>query len=363
MSIVTMKPILEKANKEKYAYGAYNVYALCQVDALIRAHEEKNLDLIIQVADPANGFLGGKADFMAASKEDRFLGAKRIAEKFKESASNTKINVCLHLDHGKSLEAIKNAIEAGFTSVMYDGSHLSYEENVRNTKIVADYAHKNGVSIEAELGVLGGVEDDVKAEKSLFTQVDEALDFVKRTGVDCLAISYGTQHGANKGKDAKLRMDIVRDIREAFEENSIYCPLVSHGSSNVPADIVEDINNLGGNVQHAYGIAFAELEKAIAEGICKINIDTDIRLATTLAFKKYFANNDNLSNGMTKVKSILDGDLKCIDPRVFLGPVIQKVVTKHEADEDVMLINELMKSAVDIICSRAIPAFTKGRVI
>lgn len=361
MSKTTIKPILKKASKQGYAHGAYNVYALCQIDALISSHEQHNLPLIIQVADPANGFLGGKTDFMSAVTEDRFVGAKRIAEKFNKAASNTNIDVCLHLDHGKSMDAIKNAIDAGFTSVMYDGSHLTYEENVKNTKIAADYAHRHEVSIEAELGVLGGVEDDVKAEKSLFTLPDEALDFVKRTGVDCLAISYGTQHGANKGKDAKLRMDIVRDIKKVFEENNMDCPLVSHGSSNVPADIVAEINKLGGDVQNAHGIAYEELHKAIAEGICKINIDTDIRLATTLEFKRYFAQNSNLSKGMSEVKNILDENPKCIDPRVFLGPVIQKVVTEHPMDDDVKLVNKLMQNAVKTICSRAIPAFAKDK--
>ncbi len=358
MSKETIKPILEKANEGKYAHGAYNVYALCQIDALIKAHEEHNLSLIIQVADPANGFLGGRPDFMDASIEDRYVGAKRIAEKFKDSASKAKIEVCLHLDHGKSIEAIKNAIDAGFTSVMYDGSHLPYEENVKNTKVAVDYAHKHGVSIEAELGVLGGIEDDVKAEKSLFTLPEEALDFVNRTGVDCLAISYGTQHGANKGKDAKLRTDIVRDIKKVFEENNINCPLVSHGSSNVPQDIVEGINQLGGDVKNAYGISFEELGKAIDEGICKINIDTDIRLATTLEFRNYFENNTELTEGMTKVKGILDNNPKCFDPRVFLAPVIDKVVTKHVADEDVKVINTLMQNAINTICSCTIPAFT-----
>ena len=358
MGIVNINKILHKASKSNTAYGAYNVYALCQIDALIKVHEKYGSSLIIQVADPANGFLGGSADFMNSSTAERKLGAKRAADKLIGAASNSSIDICLHLDHGKSLETIENVIDAGFTSVMYDGSHLPYEKNVKNTKKAACMAHEKGASIEAELGVLRGVEDDVKSDVSSFTNPNQALDFVRETKVNCLAISYGTQHGANKGKNVKLKTDIVKDIKEVFLKNNVNCPLVSHGSSNVPGDIVAEINSLGGDVKNTGGISFEQISKAVDAGICKINIDTDIRLATTLEFRKYFAANGEMMGNLAEVKKILDENRSLFDPRVFLVPVMEKLIAPCEKDGEIEIIEELMEKAVFNICERAIPVFS-----
>jgi len=362
MSLSTITPLLIEATKNKRALGAYNVYTLDQIDALIEVHEQHKSSLIIQVADPANGFLGGNPDFMNAPACDRRKGAMAIGAKFQAAAAKTKIDVCLHLDHGKSLEAIKNAIEAGFTSVMFDGSHLPYEENVRMTKEAADLAHSHGVSIEAELGVLGGTEDDVHSDHSYFTKPEEALDFVIRTGVDCLAISYGTQHGANKGKNTVLRNDIVEGVGQLLKANDIECPLVSHGSSTVPKDIVESINALGGKISNAYGIKPDQMSKAVYSGIAKINVDTDIRLATTLAFLKYIETHEPLPEGIRKVSQVLAADPTSFDPRVFLVPVMDQVINIDGQTHETPLITRLLKEAVFNICNRTIPVFSRTGV-
>jgi fructose-bisphosphate aldolase class II len=358
MGLYNITTLLNDAFEKNYALGAYNIYALCQADALIKIHEENGSPLIIQVADPANGFLGGNADFMNATVEDKFEGAKRIANYVKKIADKSDTPICLHLDHGKSYEAIVNAIDAGFSSVMYDGSHLSLEENIKNTKRVVEYAHAKGVSVEAELGVLCGVEDDVISDESRYTNPEQALYFIKETGVDCLAISYGTSHGANKGKDAKLKGKIVQEIKKKLKEQNISCPLVSHGSSNVPQDIVVNINELGGNIKGANGISFEELSKVIPNGICKINVDTDIRLATTMHFRRYFSDTSNeMTKGLEEIKSFLDTNPSCFDPRVFMVAVMDKIITEGHDDHELDIIKDLMAKGVYEICSRTIPVF------
>jgi fructose-bisphosphate aldolase class II len=187
----------------------------------------------------------------------------------------------LHLDHGKDFDSVKAAIDGGYTSVMIDGSSLPFDENVELTREVVKYAHERGVSVEGELGVLAGVEDHVFSDESTYTNPMKAIEFFKKTEVDCLAISYGTMHGAVKGKNVKLRQEIVIAIKECLRHEKIFGVLVSHGSSTVPQYIVDEINALGGDIKNADGISINEIKHAIACGIGKINVDTDLRLAVT----------------------------------------------------------------------------------
>ena len=217
-------------------------------------------------------------------------------------AAGSDIPVALHLDHGPNFEEAKDCIEYGFSSVMYDGSHHPYDENVAEAKKVADFAHQHDVTVEAELGVLAGIEDDVKAAEHIYTQPEEVEDFVSKTGVDSLAIAIGTSHGAHKfkpGEDPKLRLDILAEIEKRIPG----FPIVLHGSSAVPHQFVEMINQYGGDIADAIGIPDSELRKAAKSAVAKINVDTDGRLAFTAGIREVFAKKP--------------GEF---DPRKYLGP-------------------------------------------
>ena len=205
MPLVPLRPVLEAAEAHGYAQGAFNVNAVCQAKAVIEIHELLRAPAILQGADLANAFMGGRADFQNGTLEDKKKGAKNIAAAVKKYGEQSPIPVVLHLDHGRDFDSCVAAIEGGYTSVMIDGSSLPYEENVELTREVVKYAHPRGVSVEGELGVLAGVEDHVFAANSTYTNPLTAVDFLKKTGADALAISYGTMHGASKGKDVKLR--------------------------------------------------------------------------------------------------------------------------------------------------------------
>lgn len=224
---------------------------------------------------------------MNATLEDKKAGAKNIAAAVKKYGEDSPIPVVLHLDHGKDFDSVKAAIDGGYTSVMIDGSSLPFEENIELTREVVKYAHERGITVEGELGVLAGVEDHVFAASSTYTNPMNAVEFFRKTGVDCLAISYGTMHGPSKGKNVKLRKEIAIAIKECMNHENIFGVLVSHGSSTVPQYIVDEINALGGDVQNAYGISVEELKQAIPCGIGKINVDTDIRLAVTRNMKEF----------------------------------------------------------------------------
>ncbi|MCL2727565.1 MAG: class II fructose-1,6-bisphosphate aldolase, partial [Bacteroidales bacterium] len=225
-----------------------------------------------------------------------------------------QIPIVLHLDHGDSFELCKSCIESGFSSVMIDGSHLPYEENVALTKKVVEFAHQYDVTVEGELGVLAGVEDDVSAEHHTYTEPDEVEDFVKRTGVDSLAISIGTSHGAFKfkpGQKAEIRLDILAEIERRIPG----FPIVLHGASSVPQDIVAEINQFGGKLKDSIGIPEEQLRAAAKSAVCKINIDSDGRLAMTAAVRKTFAEKPEE-----------------FDPRKYLGPARSKLqeLYKHK---------------------------------
>mgnify|MGYP002535125588 CR=1 FL=1 len=294
--LVPMRAILDAADKNGYAQGAFNVNAVCQVKAAVDVHQILRSPAIIQGADLANGFMGGRTDFANSTLEDKKAGAKNIGAAVKKYAADSDIPVALHLDHGKNFDSCIAAIEGGYTSVMIDGSSLPFDENVELTREVVKYAHERGVTVEGELGVLAGVEDHVFAATSTYTNPLSAIDFFKKTGVDALAISYGTMHGANKGKNAVIRKEIAIAIKECMLHEGIEGYLVSHGSSTVPQYIVEEINALGGEITNAYGIDVDQLVEVSHCGINKINVDTDLRLAVTRNMKELFAKDAALRN-------------------------------------------------------------------
>lgn len=360
MPIVAMRPLLEAAARGGYAFGAFNVNTIAQAEAIVEVHQMFRSGAIIQGADLANAFMGGRADFANGTVEDKRRGAKRIADAVRKIAADVDIPVALHLDHGKDFDSVKAAIEGGYTSVMIDGSSLPYEQNVELTREVVKYAHPLGVTVEGELGVLAGVEDHVAAERSTYTDPVLACDFFKKTGVDCLAISYGTQHGATKGKGVKLR----REIAIATSENLLFAKipslLVSHGSSTVPQYIVERINSLGGNIQNANGIPIEELKSAIPCGIRKINVDTDIRLAITRNFREYFAQNEakKKSASIGGVWQLMEQNPDKFDPRVYFPPVMnQMIMETDEVDADVAALIQLVKAGVKEVVGMLIVQF------
>ena len=277
MSLVPMRQILEEAEKGKYGVGAYNVNNMEQLQGIIWAAEETKSPIILQVSKTALKY---------TDKELLVAMVRVMADKHKD------IPIALHLDHGANLEIAKEVIGLGFTSVMIDGSleedgktPRSFEDNVRVTKEVVDYAHPFGVTVEGELGTLGGIEDGIAASRVILTDPDEAKRFVEETGVDALAVAIGTSHGAYKFKATpKLALDIADKIHQDLP----HIFLVLHGSSSVPQDLVEEINAYGGQVAKAIGVPIEMLQEAIRLGVRKINIDTDGRLAFTGAIRKYF---------------------------------------------------------------------------
>ena len=328
MPLVPLRPVLEAAEAHGYAQGAFNVNAVCQAKAVIEVHEMLRSPAILQGADLANAFMGGRADFQNGTLEDKKRGAKNIADAVRKYGEASPIPVVLHLDHGRDFDSCVAAIEGGYTSVMIDGSSLPYEENVELTREVVKYAHPRGVSVEGELGVLAGVEDHVFAANSTYTNPLTAVDFLKKTGADALAISYGTMHGASKGKDVKLRREIPTAIRECLNHEGISAFLVSHGSSTVPQYIVDEINALGGDIQNAYGISKDELRAAIPCGIRKINVDSDIRLAVTRNLRELFRDCPALRDDpvVGPVWRLLDEKRAAFDPRAFLPPIMDTVM-------------------------------------
>jgi len=335
-----LKPLLRACSRYGYAHGAFNVNAVAQAKAVIEMHELFRSGAILQGADLANGFMGGRVDFMNSTLEDKKRGAKRIADAVYALGASSEIPIVIHLDHGKEFDGVKAAIDSGYTSVMIDGSHLDYEKNVEMTREVVKYAHPLGVSVEGELGVLAGVEDDVFSTSSTYTNPTKVVDFFKKTGIDCLALSYGTKHGANKGKGAKLRKEIVIASMENLRHEGIEGVLVSHGSSTVPQRFVTGINALGGNIQNAYGIELEQLLGVIPCGIAKINIDTDIRLAVTRNIREFFVKHpENKGKPVIgEIWNIMEQKPEAFDPRVYLPPIKETLYTGNIPDGDTAAI-------------------------
>lgn len=301
LGLVNTRDMFAKAVKGGYAIPAYNFNNMEQLQAIIQACVETKSPVILQVSKGARDY----ANINLLRNMAR--GATEYAKEL-----GYAIPIVLHLDHGDSFETCKECIDNGFSSVMIDGSHLPYDENVAVTKKVVGYAHKHDVTVEGELGVLAGIEDDVVAEKSHYTQPSEVIDFVSKTGVDSLAISIGTSHGANKftpdqctrNADGILIPPPLRfDILEEIEKKLPGFPIVLHGSSSVPQEYVKMINEHGGHLKDSVGIPEEQLRKAAKSAVCKINIDSDGRLAMTGTIRRVF-----------------DEHPDWFDPRKYLGP-------------------------------------------
>ena len=278
LGLVNTKEMFAKANKEGYAVPAFNFNNLEQLQGIIEACVEMGSPVILQVSTGARKYIG----------KEMLPGLAKAATDYVK-ASGSDIPVALHLDHGPSFEMAKDCIEYGFSSVMIDASHFPYDENVALSKKVAEFAHEHDVTVEAELGVLAGVEDDVVADDHIFTQPDEVEDFVTKTGVDSLAIAIGTSHGAHKfkpGDNPKIRLDILKEIEQRIPG----FPIVLHGSSSVPKQYDEIINQHGGKIADAIGIPEEQLLLASKSAVAKINVDTDGRLAFTAGIREVLSN-------------------------------------------------------------------------
>lgn len=359
MPLIPLRPLLEATVKYGFGQGAFNVNAVAQAKAAIEVHEMFRSAAILQGADLANGFMGGRTDFMNATLEDKKIGARNIANAVKKYGADSEIPIVLHLDHGRDFDSCVAAIEGGYTSVMIDGSSLPFKENIELTREVVKYAHARGVSVEGELGVLAGVEDHVFSASSTYTNPLDAVEFFQKTGVDALAISYGTMHGASKGKDVKLRKEIAIAIRECMNHLGIFGALVSHGSSTVPKYIVDEINGLGGELTNTYGISIEELKSAIPCGISKINVDTDIRLAVTRNMKELFAKypEKRSSSSIGAIYELLESKKNQFDPRVFLPPIMDTVMYGNIPDDDVAAIVDCVERGVREVVGTLIVQF------
>lgn len=346
--LVPMRSILEAADKYHYGQAAFNMNSAGQIEAAVRIHELLRSGAILQGAEASNAYMGGAEDFMHGTIEQKRAGAKAIGDAVKKYGADSPIPVALHLDHGKSLESVKACIDGGYTSVMIDGSSLPYEDNVELTREVVKYAHPYGVSVEGELGVLAGVEDHVFSATSTYTNPMQAIDFFKKTGCDALAISYGTSHGATKGKDVKIRREIAIATKECMMHEGISGFLVSHGSSTVPREYVDQINALGGKIENANGIDVNQLADVSRVGINKINVDTDIRLACTRNLLELFTNHPDLqkSPSIGKIYEAMRANPKNFDPRNYLQSIIETVITGVIPDADVEKVVNCMKDGV-----------------
>ena len=289
LGLVNTREMFAKAINGGYAIPAFNFNNMEQLQAIIKASAETKSPVILQVSKGARNY--------ANQTLLRYM-AQGAVEYAKELGWEHP-QICLHLDHGDTFEVCKSCVDFGFSSVMIDGSSLPYEENIALTKKVVEYAHQYDVTVEAELGVLAGVEDDVQAEESHYTKPEEVIDFATRTGCDSLAISIGTSHGAYKFKPEQCTRDpqtgklvpppLAFDVLDAIMEKLPGFPIVLHGSSSVPQEYVDTINAHGGKLPDAVGIPEEQLRKASKSAVCKINIDSDSRLAMTAAIRKYLA--------------------------------------------------------------------------
>ena len=346
--LVPMRAILEAADKYRYGQAAFNMNSVGQIEAAIRIHELLRSGAILQGAEASNAYMSGELDFMHGTPEQKAVGAKNIGDTVKKYGADSPIPIALHLDHGKTLESVKACIAGGYTSVMIDGSSLSYEDNVELTREVVKYAHPYGVTVEGELGVLAGVEDHVFSATSTYTNPMQAVDFFKKTGCDALAISYGTCHGANKGKDTKIRREIAIATKECMLHEGVNGFLVSHGSSTVPQEYVQQINAMGGQLENAFGIDVAQLVDVAHCGINKINVDTDIRLACTRNIMELFRDHPELkeSPSIGQVYRDMVANPKNFDPRNYTASIMDAILYGKIADEDVAKVVECMKDGV-----------------
>lgn len=305
-NLVTTKELFKKALNEKYAIGAFNINNMELLQGIVEAGEEMRSPLILQVSAGAR----------------KYANSKYLIKLAEAALETSTIPIALHLDHGEDFEICKSCIDDGFSSVMIDGSKYSFEENIALTKKVAEYGHSKGVTVEAELGKLAGIEDDISIEEknAIYTDPDKAKEFVDRTGCDSLAVAIGTSHGAYKFKsEPKLDFDRLKKIKEILGWDY---PIVLHGSSSVPLELVKKCNEFGAKIDNAMGVPERMLAEASKMGVAKINVDTDLRLAFTGEIRKCF--------------SETPGEF---DPRKYLGPAREAV-------------KELVKTKIDIFGSK-----------
>ena len=300
MPLVTSTEMFKKAYEGGYAIGAFNVNNMEIVQGITEAAKEEQAPLILQVSKGAR----------------KYANHTYLVKLVEAAIQETDLPIALHLDHGDSFELCKSCIDGGFTSVMIDASSKSFAENIAVTKQVVEYAHDHGVVVEAELGTLAGIEDEVQvsAEDSSYTRPEDVQEFVEKTGCDSLAIAIGTSHGAYKfkpGTKPQLRFDILEEVEKRLPN----FPIVLHGSSSVPQEFVELINKYGGNMPGAIGVPEDQLRKAATMAVCKINIDSDLRLALTASIRQFFAEHPEK-----------------FDPREYLGPGREaiKAMVKHK---------------------------------
>lgn len=323
LGLANTREMFKKAMKGGYAVPAYNFNNMEQIQAIIMACLETQSPVILQVSSGARKY----ADQTLLQYMGQ--GAVEMMKAHAKAKGLKEIPIALHLDHGDTFELCKSCIDSGFSSVMIDGSHHSYEKNIELTKQVVEYAHKFDVTVEGELGVLAGIEDEVSAEKSTYTKPEEVIDFVSKTGVDSLAISIGTSHGANKFKPdqctrnadgvlipPELRFDILEKIQEKLPD----FPIVLHGSSSVPVEAVKIINANGGALKDSIGIPEEQLRKACQYNVCKVNIDSDGRLWMTAAIRKLFTEKPAE-----------------FDPRKYLGPARDALVAMYKHKNEKVL--------------------------
>ena len=312
MPLVTTKEMFKKAYEGHYAIGAFNVNNMEIVQGITEAAKELNAPLILQCSAGAR----------------KYAKHQYLTHLVQAAIEDTGLPIALHLDHGADFETCKSCIDGGFTSVMFDGSHYSFKENIEKTKEVVEYAHAHGVVVEAELGQLAGIEDDVKvaAHEAHYTDPNEVEEFVKETGVDSLAIAIGTSHGAYKFTPDQctrneqgilvpppLRFDILEEVAKRLPN----FPIVLHGASSVPQDFVKIINENGGHMPDAVGVPEDQLRKAASMAVCKINIDSDLRLAMTAGIRKHFNDHPDhfdprqyVADGRTNIKAIVSHKIK-----------------------------------------------------
>lgn len=300
MPLISTKEMFKKAYAGHYAIGAFNVNNMEIIQGIVEAATEENAPLILQVSSGAR----------------KYANPTYLRKMVEAAEEVSNLPICLHLDHGDSFELCKSCIDGGFNSVMIDGSHHSFEENIELTKRVVGYAHERGITVEGELGRLAGVEDDIKvsAADSSYTRPEEVEEFVNKTGVDSLAIAIGTSHGAFKfkpGSKPQLRFDILEEVAKRLPN----FPIVLHGASSVPQEFVKMVNQYGGNLQDAIGVPEDMLRTAAAMAVCKINIDSDLRMACTAGIRKHFAEHPDH-----------------FDPRQYLGDARAniKAIVKHK---------------------------------
>ena len=303
MALITTKEMFAKAINSDYAIGAFNVNNMEIIQGIVEAATEENAPLILQVSSGAR----------------KYANPTYLRKMVEAAEEVSHLPICLHLDHGDTFELCKSCIDGGFNSVMIDGSHHAFKDNIELTRKVVEYAHDHGVVVEGELGRLAGVEDEVKvsAEDSSYTRPEEVEEFVTKTGVDSLAIAIGTSHGAYKfkpGTKPQLRFDILEEVAKRLPN----FPIVLHGASSVPQEFVKIINENGGALKDAIGVPEDMLRKAASMAVCKINIDSDLRMACTAGIRKHFVEHPDH-----------------FDPRQYLGDARAniKYIVKHKLTE------------------------------